>query len=174
VIAHEVDEGLVGGEGPGTGASSCRPVTIATWHKRRPTSCPRSSSESSEPCWPHGHEKATNRPNSERLHADDKKSHFGRAARRSKRSANYFFGGGRQEQAAPEPPISSETVADEPLAGLTCVGGVRGQDYDAPLTAARSVERYLAPQATTLYADTCWGSCHRPYLWPPKPRARHA
>ena len=62
------------GARPPTGASSCRSMTTATSFKRRPTSCPRSTSTASERCRTPGHDKAPRPPDSERLCADTRKT----------------------------------------------------------------------------------------------------
>jgi hypothetical protein len=52
---------------PPPGASSCRPITIATSFNPRPTNCPRSTSTASDPSWARGIQRSRHAPGLEEI-----------------------------------------------------------------------------------------------------------
>jgi hypothetical protein len=98
-----------------TGASSCRPMTIATSFNPRPTSCQRSTSTASDRCRTRGINEAVRWPASERLRVDAGKTPV-QGVKQPFRER--LFGAGKTGPSAHEPLISPETVAEVPLTGL--------------------------------------------------------
>jgi hypothetical protein len=89
---------------PPNGPSSSSPMITATQCRRRPTSCPRSTSKVADRCRKRGHDKAARPPDSERLCAGHRKTPRQGGGTRSR---NRLLYPGRRRHAAHEPLVSS-------------------------------------------------------------------